>query len=169
MVRPRWLFALGVLLTLAGCRGTPVGTSTVDRADEAGCWTPARHRGEQADFATRLRGEGFAVERIAEASLPFPRTFGALLHLSGGALAEPARLQVYTDDPTLAAADAERVQPDTTIRWTEPDGSVRMISYMWVAPPHFFRRERVLVLYAGTDPAVLALLTSLLGPQFAGR
>ena len=39
----------------------------------------------------------------------------------------------------------------------------------WIAPPHFFRKERVIVLYLGTDAKVLAVLTELLGAQFAGR
>ncbi len=41
--------------------------------------------------------------------------------------------------------------------------------FTWVAPPHFFQEGRVLVLYAGADQTVLAALTELLGPQFAGR
>ena len=38
----------------------------------------------------------------------------------------------------------------------------------WVAPPHFFHRERVVALYTGSDRALLTLLTEALGPQFAG-
>jgi hypothetical protein len=34
--------------------------------------------------------------------------------------------------------------------------------------PHFFRGNRIIVLYVGTDAAVIALLERLLGPQFAG-
>lgn len=126
--------------------------------------------GDWTGFTDQLRGEGLAVERIAEASQPFLRTVGARLRLSGGALAQPAELEVYIyGDPVQATADAARVQPDTTVRWTEPDGNVKTISFAWVAPPHFFQRERFLVIYTGADPAVLALLTNLFGPQFAGR
>jgi hypothetical protein len=38
----------------------------------------------------------------------------------------------------------------------------------WVAPPHFFLKGRVLVIYVEKDPAVMNLLTRLLGSQFAG-
>ncbi len=132
--------------------------------------SPTGGAGDRTNFAHRARGAGFAVERVAEATEPFLRTTGVWLRLSGGALAQPARLAVYTyDDPALAAGDAGRVRPDTSFSWTEPDGNVKTISYAWVAPPHFFRQGRVLVLYTGTDPAVLTLLTDLLGPQFAGR
>lgn len=83
---------------------------------------------------------------------------------------QPAELQAYVyDDPVLAAADAKGVQPDTSVRWTEPDGREMTAKFAWVAPPHFFQEGRVLVLYAGTDQTVLSILTELLGPQFAGR
>lgn len=35
-------------------------------------------------------------------------------------------------------------------------------------PSHFYRRERVIVLYVGADPEMLRVLVDLLGPQFAG-
>lgn len=122
------------------------------------------------DFEERLRRDGFTVERLSEASEPYLRVFGARLRLSGGALTQPAEIWSYSyADPALAADDASRIQPDTSIRWTEPDGRGRGMSVMWVAPPHFFHRDGVLVIYVGSDEASLALLTRLLGPQFAGR
>lgn len=182
-------YCLCGLLLLTGCGrsaapGSSIGPTSGTRAVSTVTWamglpsagtfaapvSPTRKAGDWAAFADRLRREGFAVERTAEASEPFLRAIGAGLHLSGGALARPARLAVYTyADPALAADDATRVQPDTSVRWAEPDGNVRTISYAWVAPPHFFRQGWVLVIYAGTDPAVLRLLAHLLGPQFVGR
>ena len=157
-----------------GLRGaipqSPTASASPRISSPSAIASPARGMGDQSGFADQLRGKGLTVERIAEASQPFLRTFGARLRLSGGVLAQPTELQAYTyDDPALAVEDAARVQPDTSARWTEPDGNVRTISFAWAAPPHFFRRERMLVLYVGTDPAALALLTDLLGAQFAGR
>lgn len=40
---------------------------------------------------------------------------------------------------------------------------------MWIAPPHFFWSGRLIVLYVGEAPSMLATLTELLGPQFAGN
>jgi hypothetical protein len=40
---------------------------------------------------------------------------------------------------------------------------------MWIAPPHFFRSGRLIVLYVGEAPSMLETLTDLLGPQFAGK
>ena len=41
--------------------------------------------------------------------------------------------------------------------------------YFWVSDPHFYRSDRLIVLYVGRSPAMLDLLTNVLGPQFAGR
>ena len=51
----------------------------------------------------------------------------------------------------------------------EPDGSLKTMMITWIAPPHFFRKDRLIVIYLGADPAVLMILTDALGPQFAGR
>jgi hypothetical protein len=39
---------------------------------------------------------------------------------------------------------------------------------MWIAPPHFFKNGRLIVLYVGEKPSVLKALEDALGPQFAG-
>ena len=39
----------------------------------------------------------------------------------------------------------------------------------WTAPPHFYRGNRLIVLYAGSDPNVLGPLQRLLGAPFAGQ
>ena len=186
------ILCLGVLLALAACGqapSAPTGGETAGPVPAATATRPASPSPrsaspacpsprtvspadpvEQSAFADRLRGKGFTVERVAEASQRFLCIYGAILRLSGGGLAEPVHLQAYVyDDPALAAANAARVQPDTSVRWTEPDGREMTGRFAWVAPPHFFQEGRVLVLYAGNDQAVLAALTELLGPQFAGR
>jgi len=38
----------------------------------------------------------------------------------------------------------------------------------WIAPPHFYRGTRIIVLYLGSDPGMLSRLEIILGPQFAG-
>ena len=39
----------------------------------------------------------------------------------------------------------------------------------WVGDPHFFNSENLIVLYLGSDPAILSALESVLGEQIAGR
>lgn len=50
------------------------------------------------------------------------------------------------------------------------DGSpIGTSTITWIAPPHLYRSGRLLVLYVGDDQAVIDLLESVAGPQFAGR
>jgi hypothetical protein len=39
----------------------------------------------------------------------------------------------------------------------------------WAGPPHFFKKEKLLVLYVGDNSKVLKTLEAVLGQQFAGR
>ena len=39
----------------------------------------------------------------------------------------------------------------------------------WVAPPHFYKTGRIIVLYIGENTEVIDVLVSVLGAQFAGR
>ncbi len=156
---------LCLLFALAACTTPPI-----ERAIPPTIEAPTSPKAMEESFAARLRNAGLEVTNMGEATQPFLRGDGSRLRLSGGILAAPAELTVYRyTDAVIAAEDAGRVQPDTTIKWTEPDGNVRTISYAWVAPPHFFLRDTTLVLYTGNDNAVLTVLTDILGPQFAGR
>lgn len=122
--------------------------------------SPGRPTGDMTPFLAQLRSRGVAVERVAEAQQPFLRPIGARLRLNGGPLSGSVEVDSYAyDRPATAAEDAARVQPDTSARWTEPNGNVKTASLIWVAPPHFFRHDTFLVLYVGTDQALLALLT----------
>ena len=74
-------------------------------------------------------------------------------------------LVMYYGDAAALEAEAASIPPDGSSVATH--GAVSMI--LWVAPPHFFRTETAIVLYVGESPTVIEALTSVLGPQFAGR
>lgn len=59
--------------------------------------------------------------------------------------------------PGVAEADAEARRVPDILAVTR-----------WISAPHFFRGNRLIVLYVGTDAGVIGLLQRLLGPQFAG-
>jgi hypothetical protein len=50
-----------------------------------------------------------------------------------------------------------------------PDGNHKGMTVAWKSTPHFFQKDKLLVLYVGDDAAVLGILTELLGAQVAGR
>jgi hypothetical protein len=86
---------------------------------------------------------------------------GTTVRLNGAALAAPADVQLFEYGSAAAAsADAGQIRADGS-------GTATTI-VDWIAPPHFFLKGRVLVVYVGNDPAVISLLGSLLGSQFAG-
>lgn len=122
---------------------------------------------DHVSFVDYLRGQGRTVEIVGDVQQPFLRAKGTTLRISGGDIKQPAEIQSYNYDPNeipdaakAAAADAQNIGPD---------GNPRTMMITWVAPPHFYRKERVIVIYLGSDPAALKLLTDALGPQFAGR
>jgi|GEM_PF-1475724 len=80
---------------------------------------------------------------------------GHVVTITGG------EIQIFEYADT-SAADAQTAE-------ISPDGGTihaRMIS--WSAPPHFYKQGKLLVLYVGTDPAIVNILAKLIGTQFAG-
>ena len=85
---------------------------------------------------------------------------GRVLEVNG----ERVLVMDYGDAAALEA-EASGISPTGSSVATH--GKASMI--LWAAPPHFFRTETAIVLYVGENPQVIEALTSVLGPQFAGR
>ncbi len=108
-----------------------------------------------ADFAEILFANGVAVE------LGFKEVFGFLpipaLHFN-----------IQGEDVLVF----ELIGPGTTIAVaaaiSEDGGTINGEPIDWPATPHFFVEGRVIVLYLGDNPQVLAILEAFLGPQIAG-
>ena len=126
---------------------------------------PQSHGGpvqDQVSLIDALR-KTVTVDISGTISQPFlsPQS-GTIVRLSGGPLTTPADVQLFE----YGSASAAR----TDSRKISRDGSgTGTMTISWVAPPHFFLKGRVLVLYVGNDAAVVSLLTGVLGAQFAGR
>jgi len=117
---------------------------------------------DQVSLIDALR-KTVTVDISGTVSQPFlnPQS-GTAVRLSGGPLTTPADVQLFEYRSTSAAsADANQIRRDGSGTGTT--------QISWVAPPHFFLKGRVLVLYVGSDAAVVRLLNSVLGAQFAGR
>ena len=127
---------------------------------------PQSHGGpvqDQVGLIDTIRSKNVTVDITGAIAQPFlnPQS-GTTVRLSGGPLTTPADVQLFEyGSDSAASADAKRISSD---------GSGTLTTKIsWVAPPHFFLKGRVMALYVGSDPAVLSLLQSLLGAQFAGR
>jgi hypothetical protein len=128
---------------------------------------PQSHGGpvqDQVSLIDALRGKNVTVDIGQSATVqPFlnPQS-GTTIRLSGGPLTTAADLQLFEyASASAASADAHQIRADGS-------GTATAI-VDWVAPPHFYIKGRVLVIFVGSDPPVLSLLQSLLGAQFAGR
>jgi hypothetical protein len=151
----------------AGCdNGSSAGSGLADTSTSAVSHGGAVH--DHVSFVDNLRGRGVAVEIVGTVRQPFLRPSGTRLRLTGGGLAQPVLLESYNYDSTDLGSDAtSAVTQDAAA--ISPDGTPKMGRESWTAPAHFFRADRVLVLYVGSDATALILLTDLLGPQFAGQ
>ncbi len=174
-VSVRSVSKIGGVLTaavlLAGCAkgqqaGQPPVESTASSAPSA-----VSHGGPVRDhvsFVDALRARGVTVAIAGTVAQPFLRAKGTQLRLSGTGFTAPAVVESYNYDQADLGTDPARAVIDDTSQ-IGPDGSPKTLKITWVAPPHLYRAERLVVLYVGSDPAVQQMLTDLIGPQFAGK
>ncbi|MDQ3541620.1 MAG: hypothetical protein M3440_13135 [Chloroflexota bacterium] len=138
--------------------GTPVATPVGVTADRLSHGGPVV---DHVSFVDALRACGLSVEIGGAIEQPFlSAETGTLLRLRGGGLTQAADVQSFEyGDADRAAADASQIGPD---------GHPPTMMITWLAPPHFFRAEHLIVLYVGDDQAAIDLLTALLGSPFVG-
>lgn len=117
----------------------------------------AKSSKELLGLIKKLRVGGAKVvvtrERLKQ---PFFSTPAGIMNINGESV------QVFEFPQVLAAEkEAMRVSPDgMTIGTSKPS---------WMAPPHFFKSGRIIVLYVGNEPTILKLLHDVLEKQFAGQ
>lgn len=110
---------------------------------------------DNAGFIAALEGEGATVEEGEPITQPFFSPEGNTYKVNG------ADIQVFEyPDEDAMENEASQVAPD--------GGSVGTSMVSWMDTPHFYKAGRIIILYVGNDPAVLGLLESTIGPQFAG-
>jgi hypothetical protein len=127
---------------------------------------PQSHGGpvqDQVSLIDALRGKNVTVDITGTISQPFLNAqSGTAVRISGGPLTTAVDLQLFEyGSVSAASADAQKISPDGS--------GTATTKISWVGPPHFFLKGRVMAIYVGSDQAVLNLLGSVLGPQFAGR
>ena len=132
-------FALALLI---GCAGVPRSADSESVRD-------------YDSLVAHLRESGLRVVPAGEVRQPFFTPTAKVIRIG-----DSGEAQIYefaTEEK--AAAEAARVNADGSIGTSMP---------MWIAPPHFFRKRSVIVLYLGSDENTLLTLRGLLGSQFAG-
>jgi hypothetical protein len=167
---PRIKTALALATALLLCACAPAGPESAPgdpspaASDRAGRGGPVR---DHAGFVDALRARGLTVQAGGPAQQPFLRGEGVQLRI-GGAGVPAAEIQSYDYDQADLGADAAQAVAEDTAQ-IGPDGNPATTKITWVAPPHLYRAERLVVIYTGSEPKVQQLLSELLGPQFAGE
>jgi len=106
-------------------------------------------------FAIALRADGAEVEIAELISQEFFSVPAQHLVVNGEdlqVLAYPS-VEVARQDAALVSADGYEI-------------GTAMVT--WIATPHFFQCDKLIVLYLGDNADIFALLEGRLGPQFAG-
>ena len=109
-----------------------------------------------ARLVDALHASGASVQSGDVVEQPFFSPSGHFLRING----QDAQVFEYASE-AAAQREAALVSPD--------GGTVGGSAMMWAAPPHFYRRGLLIVLYVGADPPTMSTLQSVMGPQFAGR
>ncbi len=132
--------------------GNTTGGQTAPATPDA---APSGSVSDYASLLASLKAAGLTVADAGMVEQPFFGVEGKIVKVNG------QDIQVFEyPDAATAASDAAQVAPD--------GGSVGTSMVTWMAPPHFYRSGRLIVLYVGCDATVLSALTAL-GPQFAGQ
>ena len=152
----RSTFVLAVLatgMTLACSEPNPTGVPESGLAAEL------------TRLAEALRERGFSVEIQGPATLPFLTGMGAVWRVDAEGF-DPEGMTGYGyPDATSAAREASWFGADASSIVTETGAA----SILWIATPHLFLNETLLVLYVGDNARLLMALNELLGTQIAGR
>jgi hypothetical protein len=140
-IRGAWIVVVALSVLAISCAANPA-----DPTD--GASTDA--------LVSALRAQGLSVtigETLPQQSTPYFSTPARVV------FANTATLQIFEYD-TAAAADRDAAKIS---RGGSPIGTVQI---SWVSTPHFYKSERVIVTYVGTDSDLLQALEKVLGPPF---
>jgi hypothetical protein len=117
---------------------------------------------------SELRREGLSFE-LEYAGLPeYFRFFDVATRIYTGPTGS-FEVWEFADEAAALAATSQVSRDGYGITWRQPNGLPARAHVDWIDQPHWFRKVGTVVLYLGAEPWTLAVLTKLLGPQFAGR
>lgn len=154
------LAALAVVCLLLGaCGATTAGTAAGGQHTTAAPQSPAA--GEYSALLSAFRGAHFTVfDGGATASQQFLTVSGKKVFVDGQAL-EIYQYATAGD----ATKDSHNIDDDACLIH-KISGGTTMVS--WDQPPHLYKKDRLIVIYVGSDYSIIDVLVTQLGPQFAG-
>jgi hypothetical protein len=151
------LFLLSIGLLFIVAVGSATGGEKLSASNQV--QQEKSKRGLVTDYGSlidALRAAGVDVKPVGDVDQPFFSIKGRMIKVHG----EDVQVFQYAD---AAAADAEAapISHDGTAVGTR--------KIHWIGSPHFYKKEKLLVLYVGDNDKVLKTLAAVLGRQFAGK
>jgi hypothetical protein len=128
-------------LIAAGCAGAKKGPTLPEQT---------------ARLAEQLRQSNLEVTEDGVMRQPYFTAIAHKLRVQG------ETVQVF-EYPVVTMAKAE------VLTVSEDGRSVATVDIPLAGPPHFYSRDRIIVLYVGGNPAIEGALTKTVGPPFAGE
>lgn len=135
--------------------------------------TNKRHLPRTGARGTHSASKALATTELSKL-LKSLRAKGATVVLTDEKISQP----FFSSKARIITINGEGVQVFEYARASALEREVRRVSSdgmtvgtskpSWMAPPHFFRRGKLIVLYVGANESILKVLQSSLGAQFAG-
>jgi hypothetical protein len=145
-VNTRYLILIITILMLVAC--------------STSCAADSGRGGDYASLIDNLRKAGAVVEPRGEVAPDFLSAKRRVISVNN------SNVQVWDyDDAAAADAEAALISPDGYSVHT----ATKITLVEWIAPPHFYKAGKLIVLYVGESEAVTVVLERILGPQFAGQ
>lgn len=126
----------------------------------AACGAPANQVSESQALINQLQMAEFHVVHGGEIRHDFLSIPGRTILVNG----EQVELFEYASR-AAATTDSHHIDKDACLVHT-PTGN---FMEEWPGTPHLYLKDRLMVIYMGTTPAIEAFLVSHLGAQFAGK
>ena len=151
------LFLLSICLLLVVAVGSATGSENLSGSNQA--QQRKSKSGPVTDYPSlinSLRALGAGVEPAGEVDQPFLSIKGRMIKVHG----EDVQVYQYAN---VAVANAE------TAPISRDGTAVGTSKIHWIGSPHFYKKEKLLVLYVGDNDKVQNTLDAVLGRQFAGK
>lgn len=111
-------------------------------------------------FISYLKNKGFSVRSGDSIEQPFFSVRGIPLTVNSH------KLQVFEyENVSQVQSEIKNISPDGDSAQTSTQNTI----ISWIDDPHFFQKDRLIVLYLGKNKEFLNLLSSILGEQKAGK
>ena len=118
---------------------------------------------DYVSLVDKLRAAGATVDPAGTVSADYFAPEGLVLTANAG------RVETFefatTEEANVVAKGVSAT--GSSIVTTMADGTESATMILWVAPPHFYKAGKLIVIYVGGDSDVIDALQEAMGPQFA--